>query len=189
MTPSFARTLNSLGLLAISAVLMTAFADQILYSDLPCPLCLLQRVGFVLVGFGLSLNVIYGPRPQHYAIMIISAIYGGAVALRQLALHIVPGSGSYGDPILGMHYYTWSAIVFFAIILGTSIMLLFDDQYATGPTANQKFGGQKLAKVSFFLIVFLTAANALSTFLECGPGVCADDPSSYRLLHSQDTAS
>ncbi len=50
MTPSLSRTLNAVGLLAISAVLAVAFFDQLVFGDLPCPLCLLQRAGFVGAG-------------------------------------------------------------------------------------------------------------------------------------------
>lgn len=182
MTPSLARRLNALGLLAISFVLGAALYDQLAHADLPCPLCLLQRVGFVLVGFGLCLNVIYGPRPQHYAIMILSAAFGGSVAVRQMLLHIVPGSGSYGNPFLGLHYYTWSALLFFVIIVGTSLMLLFDRQFDATHRTSPKFGGQKLAKLAFLVMMLLTAGNAVLALLECGPGVCEDNPTGYKLL-------
>lgn len=187
MSRSFARSLNALGLLAVCVVLLYALYDQLVYSDLPCPLCLLQRVGFTLVGFGLCLNVIYGPRPQHYAIMILSAAFGLTVAVRQMFLHIVPGSGSYGDPFLGLHFYTWSAIVFFVVIVGSALMMMFDDQFEANPAREEKFGGQMICKVAFFSMLVLTAGNAVSAFLECGPLVCADNPVSYRLLDG-DTA-
>jgi hypothetical protein len=35
-------------------MLAVAFADQLLHHDRPCSLCLLQRAGFVLAGFGLA---------------------------------------------------------------------------------------------------------------------------------------
>ena len=37
MTPSIARTLNAVGLLAVSVVLIAAFLDQFLLGELPCP--------------------------------------------------------------------------------------------------------------------------------------------------------
>ena len=111
-------------------VLVLAYVYQLKLYELPCPLCLLQRVGFVAVGVGLGLNLLYGARPQHYAIMLLAALFGGSVAVRQILLHIVPGTGHYGSPVLGLHYYTWSAICFFLILLGTAFMLLFDRQYA-----------------------------------------------------------
>jgi disulfide bond formation protein DsbB len=65
------RQLNALGMLAISAMLTYAFASQFLEQELPCPLCLLQRVGFVAVSIGLLLNVTHGPQPAHYGFAII----------------------------------------------------------------------------------------------------------------------
>ena len=61
---SFVRDLNALGLLAVSLVLATALFLQVTVGELPCPLCLLQRVGFVAAGFGLLLNVRFGSRSR-----------------------------------------------------------------------------------------------------------------------------
>jgi disulfide bond formation protein DsbB len=182
MTPSFARSLNALGLLAVSIVLAAALYDQLTRSDLPCPLCLLQRVGFAAVGFGLCLNVVRGPRPHHYGLMILAAAFGGGVAVRQVVLHIVPGTGSYGDAFLGMHYYTWAAMLFFLIIVGSAVMLLFEGQYEPDASSTRPFGGQILPKIAFFIMVLLTIGNAVSALLECGPGICAEDPKTYKEL-------
>ncbi len=182
MTPELSRTLNALGMLAVSLVLVLAYVYQLKLYELPCPLCLLQRVGFVAVGVGLGLNLLYGPRPQHYAIMLFAALFGGSVAVRQILLHIVPGTGHYGSPVLGLHYYTWAAICFFLILLGTAFMLLFDRQYADNIQDEPRFGGSMLAKTAFFIMMGLAALNAVSTLVECGPGICADPPTSYKLI-------
>ena len=47
MTRSTAVTLNALGLYAVALVLAAAFAAQLLLQELPCPLCLLQRIEFL----------------------------------------------------------------------------------------------------------------------------------------------
>ncbi|MDA7966536.1 disulfide bond formation protein B [Ruegeria sp.] len=182
MTPELSRTLNALGMLAVSLVLTLAYVYQLTLYELPCPLCLLQRVGFVMVGVGLGLNLLYGARPQHYALMLLAALFGGSVAVRQILLHIVPGTGHYGSPVLGLHYYTWAAICFFLILLGTAVMLMFDRQYTDGTRSGPRFGGNKLAKVAFFIMLGLAVLNAGTTLLECGPGICADPPTSYKLI-------
>mgnify|MGYP006198665043 CR=1 FL=1 len=46
---------------------------------------------------------------------------GGAVSARQILLHIVPGSGSYGDAFFGLHFYTWALIVFSLIVIGSVV--------------------------------------------------------------------
>lgn len=180
MTPELSRTLNALGMLAVSLVLLLAYVYQLKLYELPCPLCLLQRVGFVAVGVGLGLNLLHGARPRHYGIMLFGALFGGSVAVRQILLHIVPGTGHYGSPVLGLHYYTWAAICFFLILVGTAFMLMFDRQYDS--EVQPRFGGSALAKAAFFIMFGLAALNAVSTLVECGPGICADPPTSYKLI-------
>lgn len=173
------RLLNALALIAISAILAAAFYTQIVARESPCPLCILQRAGFVVVGLGLALNVTIGPRPGHYALMILAALAGGAVSLRQVALHIVPGTGAYGDPVLGLHLYSWAALIFAAIILGAALMLFFERQFAPAETTQAR-GPLILAALTFFAL--MTLGNGASTLLECGLGLCPDDPVSYEWL-------
>ncbi len=45
------------------------------------------------------------------------------------------------------------------------------------------FGAQSaLGKLAIIAAVFVVAANVLSTFAECGPGQCPDNPVSYWLF-------
>ena len=180
ITPRLSVSLNALGLLAVSVVLLFAFVDQLAFGDLPCPLCILQRAGLSAAGFGLVMNLRFGPRPSHYGLMILGAVVAGAVALRQILLHIVPGSGAYGDAFLGLHFYTWSFLISAIIIVGSACMLFFDRQFAT---ADNRHGLTGLALTSFAAFALLTVANGISTVLECGGGLCPDNPSAYLLLH------
>ena len=59
---SLETTLNALALLAIAVVLGVAFFDQLVNGELPCPLCLLQRSGFLLLAIGPVLSVARGRR-------------------------------------------------------------------------------------------------------------------------------
>ena len=95
MTRSLAVTLNALGLYAVALVLAAAFAAQLLLDELPCPLCLLQRIQFALLAVGPVLNVRFGPRPSHYAASLLVAAAGAAFASRQILLHIMPGDPGY----------------------------------------------------------------------------------------------
>lgn len=180
MTPLLSLRLNALGLLALSGVLAFAFADQIFHGDLPCPLCILQRAGFAAAGFGLALNLRFGPRPSHYALTILAAVAGGSVSLRQMALHIVPGTGSYGDAFMGLHFYTWAFVLSGLIVIGTATMLLFDRQFRDAEKAAAPLSG--LVVAVFGLFALLTLGNGVSTLLECGGGLCPDNPTDYLLL-------
>jgi disulfide bond formation protein DsbB len=183
------RLLNALALLGISGLLAYAFVDQFLLSDLPCPLCLLQRVAFALAGFGFALNVLCRPRPSHYGLIIISALGGAMVAGRQVLLHIVPGSGTYGDTLFGLHFYSWAFVAFVAIIAGSTLLLMLGGDNGTTTAVGRDDARGPLSYVQkwigrFAVLVFamLVAMNALSTLLECSIGLCPDDPTHYELL-------
>ena len=176
MSQRLAHQLNVLGLFALSAVLAVAFYDQFVGGSLPCPLCILQRAGFAAVGAGLVLNVVRGPSPQGYGLMIVSAVAGAAIALRQVALHIVPGTGAYGPPFLGLHFYTWAFVVFALVVVGSGLMLALQREYGLpGRTG-------ALGTVAVLLFLLLTLGNGVSTLAECGTGLCPDDPVSYEGL-------
>src|ERR1700722_3701835 len=116
MNRSTGVTLNVLGLYGIALILVAAFAAQILLNELPCPLCLLQRVLFSMLAIGPILNIRFGPRPSHYALSLLAAIVGAAFSMRQILLHILPGDAGYGTALLGYHYYSLALIGFAAAI-------------------------------------------------------------------------
>lgn len=175
------RVLNGLALLAVTAILGMAFVWQFVYDELPCPLCLLQRVALILAGVGFLLNMRVGPSPMHYAMSIAASLGGMIAAGRQILLHIAPGDPGYGPPLMGMHFYTWAFIAFFGIIVFSILM----------QTADRKWGDSMLKKPVSMLGILVMAlffimalANTASTTLECGFGPCPDDPKSYLLLGS-----
>ncbi|KAF0280394.1 disulfide bond formation protein B [Spiribacter aquaticus] len=183
MTESLSKNLNALGLIAITIVLGFAFTDQLINDDLPCPLCLLQRAGFALAGFGLVLNLFHGQRARHYGLVILGALAGFAVAVRQIFLHIAPGTGSYGDAFIGLHFYTWAALLFGLIVLGSAVMLLIDGGFRT-TSERRSTHPTGLALLAFGLFSLIVVANAASTFAECELGLCADNPTQYELLEN-----
>src|SRR5262245_35980897 len=100
VTRSLASTLNALSLYAVALVLIAAFAAQLLLNELPCPLCLLQRIQFAMLAIGPIMNVRFGPRPSHYALSLFAAAAGFAFSTRQVLLHILPGDPGYGTALL-----------------------------------------------------------------------------------------
>ena len=110
-------------------MLALAFADQLWFRDLPCPLCILQRAGFIAAGFGIALNLIFVPRPRHYGLAILGALAGGVVSARQILLNIAHSS-SYGNAVFGLHLYTWALLLFVLMVVGSAIMLQFEQQFA-----------------------------------------------------------
>jgi disulfide bond formation protein DsbB len=179
MTRPLAITLNALALYAVAFALLAAFGAQLLLSELPCPLCLLQRILFAMLAVGPMLNVRHGPRPSHYAVSLLAAVVGAVVSSRQILLHILPGDPGYGSALLGYHYYTWAFIGFAVAIFAIAAVLLFDRQFEERTTLPQVSG---FAKAAVWLVIALTALNMISALLECGFGPCADNPVVYELL-------
>jgi hypothetical protein len=60
---------------------------------------------------------------------LLFAVFSAMVALRQIALHVLPGEGGYGTALFGLHLYTWSFIVASLIIVYSAIILGMDIQY------------------------------------------------------------
>lgn len=171
--------LNTLALLGVCGVLAAAFGLQFVFHELPCPLCLLQRVAFIAVGLGFLLNVRFGSSSAHYGMVLIGAVIGASMSLRQVALHIVPGSGEYGSALFGLHLYTWGFVGFATTVLFVGF-LLFLEARAARQAAGPRNGF--LAGAASWLFVALVAANLFSVLLECGVGPCDDDPTYYQLL-------
>jgi disulfide bond formation protein DsbB len=182
MTRAFAVTLNALGLCAVALVLAAAFAAQLLLHELPCPLCLLQRIMFALLAIGPIMNVRWGPRPSHYALSLFAAVAGAIISSRQVLLHIMPGDAGYGTALLGYHYYTLALIGFIAAIVLLAAVLLFDRQFEEDAATQPIAAADGFAHAAVWLVIALTALNVVSTLLECGFGACADNPVVYELL-------
>jgi disulfide bond formation protein DsbB len=170
-------------LCGIILMLFLAFLFQILLYELPCPLCLLQRVGFLGVAFGFLLNLRFGARPSHYAIVLISALYTSFVALRQIGLHIIPGTGAYGSAFLGLHLYTWSFIFSMIVVVITTLILGIDRQYQKPHPSNIRW--RYLTNILFAIVTLLAVTNLISVLLECGIGICPDNPVRYEFLLDQ----
>ncbi|MCX7117769.1 MAG: disulfide bond formation protein B [Legionellales bacterium] len=112
-----------IGIVAVFIILNAALFMQLYYHEAPCPLCLLQRAAFINIGLALLMNVRYRNRVLHWAMVIVSAVVGAAVSLRQILLHINDPTG-FGDPVLGLHLYTWSFIGFSIAMVGATLMLV-----------------------------------------------------------------
>lgn len=183
MSHPLARTLNDLAGLGVAGILAFAFAWQIVMDELPCPLCLLQRVAFVAIGAGICLNIMFGLRPAHFGVILIAALFGILASSRQVMLHIVPGTGSYGSPLWGMHFYTWALLAFLAVVLAVALFLfLFDRAVAAGEGDGLNDGPSALGRIALIAILGMTVLTMLATFAECGFGECPDNPTDYWLF-------
>jgi disulfide bond formation protein DsbB len=99
------RTINLLGFLVCAALLGYALYAQYYLGLDPCPLCIFQRIGVMLMGFVFLFAALHHPRGAGrsvYGVAIgVFALATVAVAARQLYIqHLPPGSiPSCGAPL------------------------------------------------------------------------------------------
>lgn len=169
--PSLSGLGNLLLLLVINLVLTLAFLDQFINHDLPCPLCILQRMGFILIGLIFLLNIRSGAQPAHYGWAILFAILGLSVSLRQVLLHVAPDDLGYGDTFFHLHFYTWAFVGFTGLLISIAILLIIPDR----GTRSRHW----IAQVISLWFILLVIGNVISTLAICGLGACADNPLRY----------
>ncbi|WP_370930820.1 disulfide bond formation protein B [Bartonella sp. DGB1] len=171
---------NILGLASVVFILIVAFYLQFVRGELPCPLCLLQRAGFALIGVGLLMNIRYGISLSHYAMSILGALAAAGTALRQIALHV--NDDGFGQVFINnWHYYTWSFVLaVIAMIAICLVMMLpcFEDRRHISKRMLRV--GAVVASI-FFLVVLL---NFVFTIFQCKLGLCPPDSKHYELFSS-----
>src|SRR5258705_12160971 len=105
MTQTRAITLNALSLYAVALVLAAAYAAQFILHELPCPLCLLQRILFSTLAVGPILNIRFRPRPSHYAMLLPAAGARAVPSTPPVLVHIIARFAGYGSAPLAHHYF------------------------------------------------------------------------------------
>lgn len=161
------RNINALWVMIFSLMITTAFGMQIFLGEEPCALCYLQRHAMLLVSSAAMMNIVYGLRAINYGLAILASLYGASVAIRQILLHICPGSPPYDVFFLGVTLYTWSFLSFVGSLLLIAFLL-----------ANHEEEGKRRGKLNAFHItaiawcIAIVAANIASTLFDCGAGGC-----------------
>src|SRR4029078_8724442 len=97
---------------------------------------------------------------------------GCIMSADQVLHYVVPGTGSYGNAIFGLHLYTWALIGFALIVVASAVMLLFDRQYE--PTGPLPLRLTVLPLTAVALLALIAVANVLSTLAICGVGLCPE---------------
>jgi disulfide bond formation protein DsbB len=172
--------------LVICAVLVGAFVVQFGEGEFPCPLCMLQRMAMILCTLGPA-YVITKARDGEvkttafttgYGMSIVAAVGGASISIRQILLHIVPPDPGFGDPVLGLHLYTWALLVFVAVLVDSGLNLMFARELEP-----QKVEFGRLSRLVLWLLAAIVLANAVAVFAEEGlHWTLPDDPNSYRLF-------
>ncbi|MCB0904149.1 MAG: disulfide bond formation protein B [Actinobacteria bacterium] len=179
-----------LWVLAYSGVMLGAFTIQFVGGEFPCPLCMLQRYGMILSTIGALWIIMQARRGELTAVRyaqglgmgVLGAAAGALVSMRQILLHIKPGDPGYGEPVLGMHLYTWALITFYVVILFVAVVSMLAPVGI--PEAPTRAGAQRtISTLIVGLFALVVAANVIAIiFLEGFAWVLPDDPTGYNLL-------
>jgi disulfide bond formation protein DsbB len=168
-------------LAVLAAILTAAMVMQYALGEIPCPLCLLQRVAMFGCCFGLIRQLHAGGSERGTGIALIFAVLLLVISVRQTLLDIYPRSGHdyVGSAIFGLHLPVWSVLVAVALLLGLAARLaLFGGSHST--TTNEGALPRVLVRPLVIYVVVICAINFVSVVAQCGLGQC--HTSSYRLF-------
>jgi disulfide bond formation protein DsbB len=166
------RLILELMLAVLAAILTAAMVIQYALGEIPCPLCLLQRVAMFGCCFGLIVQLRSDNSERGTGIALIFAVLLLVISVRQTLLDLFPRPGHdyVGSTVLGIHLPVWSVIIAVALLLGFAIRLAL-------------FGGARgvdtergpLHSVAHLLGIYLIAIcaiNFLSVIAQCGLDQC-----------------
>lgn len=165
------------------------FYFQFGLAELPCPLCILQRMGMMLSSLGALWVVVQALRSTlttsgfmtGLGMAILGALLGASVSVRQILLHINPDDPGYGGAVLNLHLYTWALVSFVVVLVFAGVLLLFGNTFE--PVAPETRIGRVIAWLVIWAFVFTIVANLVAVFtLEGFNWFLTDDPEKYALF-------
>lgn len=177
-------------ILAYVGVLSTAmFYFQFAEGELPCPLCILQRMAMMIVVIGPVFIVSRALRGESSAtslatgagISIVGAVLGLMMSGRQVLLHIAPDDPGYGTAVLGMHLYSWALVTFLVVLVFCGLVLAGSRWLV--PIAPRSVLLRRIVRIILWLFLATIALNAIVVFAESGWNwFLPDNPTSYQLF-------
>lgn len=168
-------------LIVIAAILIAAMVMQYAFGELPCPLCLLQRVGLFGVAFAAMMSLREDDTARTTGLGLVFSIFLLIVSVRQTLLDIYPRPGHeyIGTAVFGLHMPVWSVLIALALIGAYTLKLIaFGDAQRPHLTAYPAL--RRIASVVGVFVIVLCAINLGSVVLQCGLDQCHTD--GYRLL-------
>jgi len=163
-------------LAVIAGILTAAMTLQYVNGELPCPLCLLQRVALFGVCFGIMQNFRSGFSYQNTGFSLLFAILLLIVSVRQSLLDIYPRPGHeyIGSAIFGIHMPVWSIIIALCLLIAyaAKLAVLGGDEHLRDHRVTSFPGLDRVASVISLYVIVLCAINLVSAVLQCGFGQC-----------------
>ncbi|MFE2282799.1 disulfide bond formation protein B [Streptomyces sp. NPDC059443] len=197
-TTGSARLSNRLGLwfahayvIGLCGTLAGAYFFQFGLREYPCPMCLLQRMFFLLSAVGPAWIIARSRKgavttrewTSGWGWAIGAALIGSTVSASQVLMHIVPPDPGYAGALFGLHLYTWALITFLAAALAAAAALFltpWSEPLDAGPASPAL---RRAGAVTVAVLLVFAASNLIACFFLQGfnwqmPG----DPTSYQFF-------
>ncbi|MFF4419996.1 disulfide bond formation protein B [Streptomyces sp. NPDC001549] len=177
-----------------SAVVCAGLYHQFGRGDIPCPLCVAQRMFMLLAALGaayiirsalISGTVTGRVYMTGWGLSLVAAIGGSFASWRQTMLHILPGAKGYGSEVLGLHLYVWAWILFQLSVVAIGVALAFAHVTADRAVPAVRPGALRTAGMcALWFLGMVIAVNLLAVFLEEGfHWFLPDAPNRYRFFY------
>lgn len=177
--------------LGMCATLAGAYTFQFVLWEYPCPMCLLQRMFFLLSAIGPTSIIVKSRRgavsTREFATgwgwAVLVAVLGALVSGSQVLMHIVPPDPGYAGALFGLHLYTWALIAFLAAVAAGGIML-FLTQFAEPATAAVTSGALRTAaRCTPWILALFAGTNLIACFFLQGlHWKMTGDPTGYQFF-------
>ncbi len=187
------RLILVLMLAVLAAILTAAMVMQYAFGEIPCPLCLLQRVAMFGCCFGLIAQLRTDNSERGTGIALVFAVLLLVISVRQTLLDLFPRPGHdyVGSAVFGIHLPVWSVIIAVALLLGFAIRLALFGGARGAADAERHVQGYVHGHVRGYLpgaivrtlalyVIAICAINFLSVIAQCGFDQC--HTFGYRLL-------
>lgn len=175
-------TVYLLGMIAVLAAILTvAMVLQYSGGEIPCQLCLLQRIAMFGVCFGIILQFRYEFSYCHTGLSMIFSLFLLILSVRQTLNDIYPRPGHeyIGSVVFGLHMPVWSVLIAVSLLIAFSLQLII-----WGRSVPQSLAPNPLLRVLAtalcLYVITLGVVNFISVGVQCGFGEC--HTSGYRLL-------
>lgn len=168
---SYVFWLFAMGVAILS--ISTAMFIQYFLKELPCPLCLLQRIGFFGFIFGAMLHFKGSSRFRSMGISLLSIILLIAMSVRQSLLDIYPRPGHawIGPALFGFHLPVWTFIGCILLLMVIAFEFIFiENDYRVKVDKYPSL--KKMANAFSMVAIILCAINLISVILQCGLKEC-----------------
>ena len=168
-------------LLVLATILTAAVIIQYGFGEVPCPLCLLQRLAMFGICFGLIHHFQLESAARGVGLALVSAVFLLFISGRQTLIDIYPRPGhSYvGSAVLGLHMPVWSVLIALSVISALSIQIaVLGELQLRRDDLSPKV--VRIVRWTGLYVIMLSVINVASVILQCGLDACKTD--GYRLL-------